>query len=233
MLSNIGVLNERIFPVSGLQSYWRFDENTGTNAADSKGAIAGTLSNAGAWTTGKIKSGLGFNGGYYCNFGANYQYASAQAYTISAWAKIINFTLQCNILGNYGPIITQDSIDLFVLAGGVVIYLSIELNGATNRCRVTAPCTTATTFQHYVASYNGDRNANNCKIWFNGSPKLITVLANTLTATTPLGGNLTINYRNGSAMNNLNVVDEVGLWNRVLTDAEVTALYNLGTGIFY
>ena len=42
-------------------SYYKLDENTGTTATDSKGSNDGTISGA-IWTTGKIGSGLSFDG---------------------------------------------------------------------------------------------------------------------------------------------------------------------------
>ncbi|KYK27271.1 hypothetical protein AYK26_04000 [Euryarchaeota archaeon SM23-78] len=43
-------------------SYWEFNEGSGTIAADSIGTSNGTLMNGPAWTSGKIKSGLRFDG---------------------------------------------------------------------------------------------------------------------------------------------------------------------------
>src|SRR3981189_591704 len=46
---------------SGLIGYWKFDENSGTTAADSAGSHPGTLVNGPAWTAGRINSALQFN----------------------------------------------------------------------------------------------------------------------------------------------------------------------------
>src|SRR5262249_4839009 len=46
---------------SGLVDYWKFDEVSGTVAADSTGTNNGTLTNGPVWTTGKVGRALQFN----------------------------------------------------------------------------------------------------------------------------------------------------------------------------
>ncbi|HPS02513.1 MAG TPA: Calx-beta domain-containing protein, partial [Candidatus Sumerlaeota bacterium] len=47
----------------GLQGLWKFDENSGTTAADSSGKnITGTLTNGPVWKTGRINGAIGFDG---------------------------------------------------------------------------------------------------------------------------------------------------------------------------
>ena len=50
-------------PTSGLVAHWKFDENTGTTTADSSGnGHTGTLTNGPAWTTGQTNAALSFDG---------------------------------------------------------------------------------------------------------------------------------------------------------------------------
>ena len=49
---------------SGIISYWKFDENSGTTAYDSADGNNGVVTGA-TWTTGKLGSALQFNGNSY------------------------------------------------------------------------------------------------------------------------------------------------------------------------
>ncbi len=45
---------------TGLLTYWKFDEGSGTQAGDSAGSTTGTLTNGPAWTTGRVRQALQF-----------------------------------------------------------------------------------------------------------------------------------------------------------------------------
>jgi len=50
-------------PTSGLVAYWKYDENSGTTAADSSGSgLSGTLTNGPTWTAGHAGAALNFDG---------------------------------------------------------------------------------------------------------------------------------------------------------------------------
>ena len=69
-----------------LVSQWKFDETSGTTAADSVGANNGTIKNGAAFTAGKIGNGLSFNGtNNYINF--NTDLGATGEITVSAWVN--------------------------------------------------------------------------------------------------------------------------------------------------
>ena len=74
-------------PASKFVSYWKFDEGSGTTAGDSVSTNLGTLVNGPTWTTGKSGKSVSFDGvdDYVdCGHSAG---LSLTAFTISAWFK--------------------------------------------------------------------------------------------------------------------------------------------------
>ena len=74
----------------GLVGYWNFDEGTGTSAADSSGNNnTGTLTNGPAWVDGEIGKALSFDGvNDYVSVGNVLDFNATQSFTISVWTKI-------------------------------------------------------------------------------------------------------------------------------------------------
>ena len=89
------------------------------------------------------------------------------------------------------------------------------------------------TFYHLVIVYTA--STGNCEFFLNGSSAgtssgLYTSIYNS-TAQFRLGSNVDAAGANEGFFDG--IIDEVGIWSRVLTGAEVTTLYNSGNGIQY
>ncbi|MBZ5529516.1 MAG: DUF2341 domain-containing protein [Acidobacteriia bacterium] len=98
---------------------WKFEENTGSSTNDTSGnGSTGTLYSNPTWTTGKIGSGLNFNGNscVYLGNPAILQFQSTNEITVSAWVK-----LNSTVSSNYAPI--YDSLDDSWATGGVRLYI--------------------------------------------------------------------------------------------------------------
>jgi len=76
-------------PTNGLIAYWKFDEGSGTIAADSSGNVnTTTLENNPAWVDGKSGKALSFDGAGNCIFKAmNTSVMTHIPLTLSAWVK--------------------------------------------------------------------------------------------------------------------------------------------------
>lgn len=71
-----------------LVSGWRFEEASGTSAADFCGSLNGTLSNSPSWVTGKIGRGIQFNGtNSAVSLGAGTS-LDLKPITVAFWAKV-------------------------------------------------------------------------------------------------------------------------------------------------
>ncbi len=98
--------------------------------------------------------------------------------------------------------------------------------------------TTATgTWYHMVVVYDGTAtgNANRLKIYLNGVQKTFDSFSGTIGSTIDYANNPTWigrpSYGSSYQKNFNGKIDEVTIWKRVLTDSEISALYNSGTGV--
>jgi hypothetical protein len=231
-VSNIGVLNERIFPSSGLTSYWRMDEGTGTAMADVKGVANGTATIA-QWITGKNNSGFLFDGTHYANCGTNYLYAYTQPYSVSFWYKMTgsgSFGVICSNL----DATTSGWLDMyFTLATGIFNWCHFK-NNTTMRIQYSSTAgqiPVDTVWHNLVCTFNGTYTTTSKICYLDGNA--ITGASSLLGPSAgALGSTLQLGHRYPGAYDGINV-DEIGFWNRVLTDNEAKKIYNLGTGIYY
>jgi hypothetical protein len=194
---------------SGMVSYWKFDEGSGTIASDSVGAHSGTIMGP-TWTTGQVGNALQFDGvnDHVINLGTWFDY---QTFTIALWvnpgasqatyADIIdthhdgyyNWVIQqyMNNVNSYGFRNEQS----FSLTANVWQHLAITKSG--------------TTCNFYL---NGNLvNSQYCEIHYTGDQYLT------------FGSHYEIpgRYWNGA-------MDEVAMYNRALSAAEIQQQYRYG-----
>lgn len=74
-------------PTVGLAAHWKFDENTGTNAADSAGANTGTLINGPLWVPGLFGPALQFGSANYVRVPDIAALRLQAPFSISLWFK--------------------------------------------------------------------------------------------------------------------------------------------------
>jgi hypothetical protein len=74
-------------PTSGLVAHWKFDENSGTSAADSSGnGHTGTLTSGATWSTGQSGSATSLDGADdYAQVGAQSSLVMTSTASFSAW----------------------------------------------------------------------------------------------------------------------------------------------------
>lgn len=202
---------------TGLVAYWKFDEGSGTTAADSSGNNnTGTLTNGPTWTAGKVNSAVSLNGtNQYVALGSDlmasgdrtacaWAYLAAPMANIS-WQSIFNsvyFTVQYFFAnGTYSLEVTSDNNHL------VSYSLPSSPVGVWNHIYVVRPGGPGLNATLYVNGVNVAADSD-------GDPNTAFNL--------DIGGN-TNNpiYFNGK-------IDEVRVYNRLLTDQEIKRLYNMG-----
>jgi len=200
----------------GLVSYYKFDEGSGA-VIDSINFM--NLTNSGATnTTGIIKSGYDFEASEsdYMTNSSNYGISGTQARTINVWVN-----LETNV--------TQEFVSTGTISSGkywALRYsppsLSIDYEGSNTVSNTTIP--SLGNWIMITGSYDGTKG----KIFVNG--QLTADETDTISTTLTL-------FNVGKRGNNANYVDgkmdEIGVWNRSLSQAEVTQLYNGGDGISY
>ena len=204
----------------GLVGYWNLDEGTGTLANDMSGngnggTWQGTL--GGQWTTGKVGGGGNFNGtDNYINIGSSNSLQSSNfgGLSVFGWVKFNLVTTGGALLmknGDYGMRLNTSS--------GVVPYFTTSVNGWGAKSPYSYPFQTGVWYLVGFTYANGTEN-----IFFNGTG----VLSSNAYSGSLTGGSGTTQLSqvlwDPSVINGQ--IDDVRVYNRALSAAEVIALYN-------
>ena len=125
----------------------------------------------------------------------------------------------------YGISKTTGNLLQVTIAGNITTPIGIRVNGST--------VVTNNTWYHIGFTYDGTATAAGTKLYVNGVLETPTVINNTLALATSIGTTGVINLgARGGASNFLDGnIDEVVLYNKELTPAEVTQIYNMGDAI--
>lgn len=216
---------------TGLMSYYKLDETSGTTATDTTGAVNGTSTNVTVNQTGKINKAYLFknasNG--YISLGDNYRFQSEDAFSLTAW---IYPTANRGSGGG---------------AGYGRIYDTRPTNGGSNGFYWSInPNNGFTTTAYGVEDYSTPNNIilNNqwsFVVYTRNSNGLIKMYVNNVevgsVTRATIGSSGTVAYigraPDNTTLNFDGLIDEFGIWNRVLTADEITALYNSGAGLSY
>jgi hypothetical protein len=206
----------------GLQAYYTAD-NTGNDAL---GTYNGTLTNGATYGTGIISNGFSLDGvndyvDVSPSLGASLT-APTSSFSYSAWIYKTK-SGQAVIVQNGG---SNFGCSMSVTSGG---YLGLFYGGGSGVAGVSVGTglINLNTWHHCVVTYDG---AGNIAFYKNGSAvdtQTVSWTDGVGTADAWIGSFLgASNYFGG-------IIDEVGIWNRVLTSSEVTELYNSGAGKQY
>jgi chitodextrinase len=207
-------------PTQGLIGYWSFDENSGSIAADTSGnGHNGTVTGA-VWTAGKINSALSFNGG--TSGVATGNIAIGSTFSVSAWVNPA-----VSIQGRYARIAETQYNAGFSLGtdatGTRYKFIINNGTGATGLCGLVYGCAeggTVTSGWHLVtATFDGATG----RLYVDG----VLVASDTFVAQPNTNLPLYIGeYFAGPFYTWFGALDEVRLYNRALTSAEVTVIFN-------
>jgi hypothetical protein len=208
--------------LSGLISYWKFDEVSG-NAADASGnGKILTNNNAATFAAGKINNGVDLerdNNQYLTRTNDGYDSPSG---TVSCWIKIEENPSTLWIMSDsvnagsqgFDFRITEDNRVHLSFGDGATSVLGSTSLSLETFYMVTGTWTPAGK-EVFVNSVSDGTDTNPATLTEGGDSLEI--------------GGTSINsnhYFDG-------VIDECGIWNRVLTQSEITNLYNGGTGRQY
>ncbi|MBI3583168.1 MAG: DUF2341 domain-containing protein [Nitrospinae bacterium] len=214
--AKIGGLFGDNLPASGNKVvYYNFNEQNGTTAYDSIGSNHGTLNNS-FWRTEQTFKGLYFDGSRYVDIPDSDDF-NLSSYTIDAWVKVPD-----GLTTGIRQIISQDN---------GTSYWRMRLNNNTlELCdsRLTSPCNnTATTINdgewHHIAVVRDD--ALDKVLFYIDGVNIWTVSSLTETGTHAINANIQIGRKYNGTEYFYGMIDEVVLYNRVLTDAEIQTRY--------
>jgi len=212
---------------NGLIGYWSFDEGSGITANDSSGnGNNGTLVNGPIWTPGEIAGALSFDGvDDYVSFASQAQ----STISISAWVYAQATP------GNVFPRI----IDM----PGYVLFLPEPSNPKSNPASLgflsrrsdgdgewntPANSMAYNSWNHVAVVYDSSSTSNNADLYING-------VKQTISKITPPQGTQTSNEGEGIIGNHIplnrgwdGLIDELRIYNRALSAAEIVSLYDQG-----
>lgn len=205
---------------TGLAGLWALDEGSGTSTADSSGnSNTGTLVGGASWVAGHIGAGaVSLNGSTGRITVASSASLTVASMTVSAWVYI-----PTSISGNWETIIEHNRFgsNWYGLwkAGGTT-KLHFRWGGGGSTFRDFTASISANTWYHAVGTY--DAATDTAKIYLNGTLDTTITTAGAPSAATDL---LTIGMSNASAEFFPGTVDDVRVYTRALTAADVTDLY--------
>jgi chitodextrinase len=218
-------------PAPGLVAHYKLDETMGTTAADSAGSNTGTLVNGPTWTAGKMNNGLLFNGTTnYVNMGDVLDFERTNPFSIAAWVKTTSGSPGTAMVVA-GKTETGTNLPGYMLsvrgdtAGDPYEFELRGNSGYPSTITVQFPRPADTNWQHVAVTYNGSSSASGVSVYVNGTPVTPTILGDALTATMVTAGPFELGARNGALTPLEGTLDDVRIYNRALSAAEVNQLY--------
>ena len=214
--------------IDNLVSYYKMEGNSNDSVGSNNGTDTSITYSAG---NGKIDQGAGFNGSSSKIVIGNVLSSSPTNFTLSAWVKVTSLASARTIIADRAGSSYSYKYRLLIEASGLVRLNVYNESGAILTAIVTSTgkITTGTYF-HIVATVT---IGGTCYLYVNNvseaSSAYVTGSYPSHTNSSSIGvivGPVTEEWHNGNA-------DELGIWSRALSAAEVTELYNAGAGLTY
>jgi len=207
----------------GLVGWWKFDEGSGTIAYDSSGnGNDGNLTGGPTWATGKIGGALSFDGADdYVSFPVK-SYPLGNSASVSFWAFGGSNLPNNNALFSVGNASTSALLNIHLTwAGNYVLYFDLGNTSQQDRIKKIG---TANDFKGSWQFWNisKDNVTGTMSLYKNGQVWFAETGKNAALATI---SELEF-FRIGKKYHGL--IDDVRIYDRALSAAEVQALYNMG-----
>ncbi|TXG77192.1 LamG domain-containing protein [Candidatus Dojkabacteria bacterium] len=205
--------------LTGILAYWKFDESSG-NATDSSGNSE-TLTNIGTMTfvSGKINNGIQSASGKNMQKTAdNIGLSSGGDYSWSFWVNFSAFTSGYVFRHRTASGANRDNLVYVSGSGEVRMYASGN--------EITDSGLSTSTWYHFVVTKTG----TTFELFTNTVSQGTTTQGTSGAALNQIsiGGDI-----DGSTSLLTGVIDEFGVWDRALSSAEISELYNGGSGNQY
>ncbi|MEK7138744.1 MAG: LamG-like jellyroll fold domain-containing protein, partial [Patescibacteria group bacterium] len=209
---------------TGIVGHWKFDEGSGTTAVDSSGSNnTGTLTNGPIWTAGKVGGALDFDGSNdYVNAGSAASLDDLQDFTYSAW--IYPRTLGEGIFK--GIIVEKaggSGFKRFTLGDSIGLNFrgEVELTGSSAVVNSNASAVSLNQWQYVAMTYN--QATHTVTLYKDGT--LLASNSGVGSLVSEAVGDLLIG--NDVAMSRTfdGLIDEVRIYNRALTQADIQTLH--------
>lgn len=207
-------------PPPQFAAWYRFDETSGTTAADSSGnGRTATLLGGASWLAGKIGGAVALDGkNGYVQLPDGIM-NGATAYTVATWVKLDTLATWSRIFdfGNG----TTAYMFLTPNSGDNTLRYAITSGGGGAEQQINAPALPTGSWQHVAVTYGG----NTATLYVNGT----VVGSNTAMVVQPtwFGNDIKLNYLGKSQYSDpylAGALDDFRIYGRTLTAAEIAAL---------
>jgi chitodextrinase len=207
---------------------WSFNEGSGTTIADASGnGKTGTLANGVTWATGHSGNALSFDGGtgyVTVNGGGVLANLRSTGVTVSAWVKLAS-----SGAGGGGRVLDKNG-----GGGGWVLKMngnSLQFSGdsfaTASARRDSAVAMSMNTWQHVAATWDGSTSGSQIHVYVNGVASDGVTSDGAGAVIDDSAGPLGIGNRPSDAARGFDgLIDDVQVYNRVLTPSEVLGVYN-------
>lgn len=160
----------------------------------------------------------------YLTGGNILNYDHATAFSISLWVKPQNLSVQRALFSKAGTDANVRGFALYHDSSGA-LFLQLRSSGANSAFTFTTTLTSEV-WQHIVLTYSGNSNISGARVYKNGT------IGNTPTSAVMSGTwlesqNFLIAAR-GTGFYFSGKIDDITVWDKALSQAEVDELYNLG-----
>ena len=216
----------------GLVSWWKFDDGSGSTAVDSAGSNDGTLVGPPDWVTGKIGGALDFDGvGDRVSVGTMGDYGSTKLTTgtISMWIKTTDTSSITALTGVFNTGINT-ALAIYSIIDGNHLGFYLRANGGNELYKkaTSDPEVRDGAWHHVAWSWDGPSNA--VSIYVNGEGVSVSsITTNSPNSFSNFGFSLVFGARNlrGTMQFHTNTaMDDVRIYDRILSAAEIATVYN-------
>ena len=204
---------------SGLVGYWSFDEGAGTTARDLSGrGNTGTLVNNPTWTTGRVAGGLSFDGvNDFVRVLHSPSLNIANNVTVEAWVKS-NADRTYQIIGKNTMFFATGARGWHISTANNPADLIWEVQDGVGRWSTRFLTGRLFSWIHIVAT----RDGNIIRTYTNGILRAQATVGGTMESV----DDLFIGSFMGASQFFHGLIDEVRIYNRALTEAEIRTIFN-------
>lgn len=223
--------------LTNLELYAKYDDDLTDASGNGRD---GTGTGSPTYTTGKINNGVVLNGSsQYVTHTTGVPIASVSKFSVSVWFRPTSLGSYEVLFNEGGGTNTQRTMLSLGGAGmGNSSSLGATVANGSNTYGYTATGKISTaTWYHAVMVFDGTQtgDANRLKLYLDGAQETLTFVGSGIPSTTynTAADNFHVGTVSGSSFYFDGRIDELGVWSRDLSSAEVTELYNSGSGLPY
>ncbi|TSC60348.1 MAG: hypothetical protein LiPW15_226 [Parcubacteria group bacterium LiPW_15] len=204
--------------VGGLVGYWKFDEGSGTTAADSSGYGGSGTASGTTVVAGKIGNARSFNGTTDL-VNINDPALGTSQFTVCAWANKTTWKQYGGIVTDYASTGYRDNFILgYEVPSGTIFFMA---GNQVQNDNISTTGFTGSVWHHVCGVLDGV--GHNLSIYIDG-------IGNTKSTNVPNIGSIQSTYSHIGRYNSPyyfnGLIDEIRIYKRALSSAEITTIYN-------